>query len=609
MSFLGEIKRRKVFQVAAVYLVASWLIMQVVDVVAEPLLLPDWFPRVVIVLLAVGFPIAIILSWAFDLTPAGVERTRATDAGDSGPPETMPARTGLAINVAVIGVLSILLVLIGVFVFSPDGSAPVVNEEDDRGATPAIASETLGALPNSVAVLLCDNLSPNPDDAYFAAGIHEEILNQLVKIEALNVIARTSVLQYADAPPPIPQIAQELNVETVMECSVRFAGDAIMVTAQLIDPDTNAHLWSETYPGNLSDLSAVFAMQADIAMNIANALQAEFSYEEQATIEQQPTSSAAAYSLYLRAVATRGSGQSTMNEAAAALGRAIELDPEFALAYGERALRLAARGRLDPRLEQERERVARESAERALSLDPNMAIAHAALAALDVANARWPEAQQAYEAAYQLSPKDGLILDAYGSFKRDIGDYEGAVGMLELKVELDPIATRTQLGIAYRYVGNFEASAAAIRHSITVDPANGSARANLGYTEVAAGNLDEGITELQLAEELGFGGFDTFRFPQIAYAYSQAGRPEEAERLFAELEMLAANGESISNTGWTLAYLAIGDNGRALERFQALVEDQVGEFGFGELKANQYSNPILEEPRFLELRDRLAALD
>ncbi|HEY5622623.1 MAG TPA: adenylyl cyclase, partial [Gammaproteobacteria bacterium] len=256
MSFLGEVKRRKVFQVAAVYLVASWLIIQIVDVVAEPLLLPAWFPRVVIVLLAVGFPIAVILSWAYDLTSGGVERTGPKTRGESGQPETMPATTGLAVNLTVIGVLATLVMLVGLYVLWRNEPATMAGA-DTGSQSPALVDNASGVLPNSVAVLLCDNLSPDPDDAFFAAGIHEEILNQLFKLRSLNVIARTSVLPYADSRPPIPQIAEELNVETVMECSVRSAGDAIVVTAQLINPETNTQMWSQTYPGDLSDLSTV----------------------------------------------------------------------------------------------------------------------------------------------------------------------------------------------------------------------------------------------------------------------------------------------------------------------------------------------------------------
>ncbi len=186
-------------------------------------------------------------------------------------------------------------------------------------------------LPNSVAVLPLENLSPNPDDAYFAAGLHEAILSQLSKLSALNVIARTSVAQYANSDKSIVQIAEELNVETVMEGSVRYADNRVLVTAQLIDPETNVHLWSDSYNRDFAD---VFAIQADIAVNIANALEAEFSLAEQQSIERLPTASTAAYARYLRSIAT------LVLPNVQYLDEAIALDPDFGLAYATKAYAL-----------------------------------------------------------------------------------------------------------------------------------------------------------------------------------------------------------------------------------------------------------------------------
>ena len=182
-----------------------------------------------------------------------------------------------------------------------------------------------------MAVLPFANLSPNADDAYFAQGIHEEVLNQLAKLDALSVIARTSVLRYADGKTSLPDIARELNVQTVMEGSVRYAGDNVRITAQLIDPKTGTQLWSEAYQRKFED---IFTIQADIAMNIANALRAEFSLEEQREIERPLTTSPEAYALYLQ---TRTLDVGVRRIAGAARPR-IELDPSFAAAYGRRAV-------------------------------------------------------------------------------------------------------------------------------------------------------------------------------------------------------------------------------------------------------------------------------
>ena len=245
MSFFTELKRRNVFKVGVAYVVATWLIAQVVNVVNEPLGLPAWFDTAVIYLLVDDY-----LQYS---NQAPVIPEAATSDSTSPPaPENRPAES------------------------------------------------VRGVLPNSVAVLAFENLSPDPDNAYFAAGIHEEVLNCLAKIKSLNVIARTTMLRYKDSGKGIEEIAKELNVKTVMEGSVRYASNRVRITAQLIDPESGAHLWSEAYERNFDD---VFAIQADIAENIANALKAEFSLAEQATIVNRPTTSSEAYSLYLQAIA------------------------------------------------------------------------------------------------------------------------------------------------------------------------------------------------------------------------------------------------------------------------------------------------------------------
>ncbi len=266
MSFLGEIKRRKVFQVAAVYLVVSWLIMQVVDVVNEPLTLPDWFDTAVIVALAIGLPIALILAWAFDVTPDGVVK-------DQGGHEAVHSG-GKRIEYVLIGLVVIALTWV------------IYRVEFDSGGVAGVQRE--GVLRNSIAVLPFENLSLDPEDAFFAAGIHESTLKQLAKISDLVVIARTSVMQYEEDPPPIPEIAKALNVGTVMEGSVRYASGRVLITAQLIDGQTGAHLWSDEFNRELTD---VFAVQAEVAGHIATAMQVQLLPDELARIENRPTDS------------------------------------------------------------------------------------------------------------------------------------------------------------------------------------------------------------------------------------------------------------------------------------------------------------------------------
>lgn len=613
-SVWGELKRRNVIRVAVAYAVVGWLLVEVSSVLLPAFEAPDWMLRVVILLIGIGFVLTVVISWFYDLTSQGLERTDSDF--DS---ETAIGVPGRKLDFAIIGALTLAVVFMFVDNYLPE-SGPFAGAEIDptslealttatgvvRTAPDADQEEGRAALTNSVAVLLCDNLSPNPDDSYFAASIHEEILNQLVKIRALNVIARTSVMQYADAPPPISQIAEELNVEAVMECSVRYAGDAILVTAQLIDPETNIHLWSYTYPGDMSDLSTVFAMQADIAMNIANAVGAEFSLAERESIESIPTDSPEAYTLYLQA----GVGSAAV--AQSLLDRAIALDSEFALAYALRA-RIHTQNLLgisgtNPAQAAEFERLVREDAERALALDPALAQAHAALAAIHYANWRGAEAEAAFERAYQLRPDPDLALE-YGRFKRYRGEYEDAVRLQRRGYELDPKNgfLRYQLGLSYSIGGYYSEADAIFRQSAEEDPVDPAYRLQIGRLAARLGNYSEALGELRLAETLWEGiELNAFRVGQLSAAYAQAGSAQDVLRMLSALQNLARE-QPVGDAVWARVYLAVGDNEQALQHLTAAVAERSSTDlpTLSELATNPWGNPTLDQPEFRALLDHL----
>ena len=353
-SVWGELKRRNVVKVAVAYAVVGWLLIEVASTVLPTFEAPQWVLQTITFVIILGFPLALVLSWIFDFTPTGVERT------DSQPRFEGAANvSGRKLDFAIIGalVLGLGFVVVDNYVL-----------EDNSGEPSEVATNVL---PNSVAVLPFENLSPDPDNAYFAAGIHDTILNELAKLRNMNVIARTSVLPYADGQTPIPDIARELNVGTVMEGTVQYAEGRILVTAQLIDPETSAHLWSDNYDREFAD---IFAIQSDIAMNIANALEAEFSLEEQESIERIPTQSPAAYALYLQ-----GLSAATAESFYSFINQAVAVDPQFALAYAQRAVLntydlVGAGFGLAPDEALELERSIYEDAERARSIDPTLVI-------------------------------------------------------------------------------------------------------------------------------------------------------------------------------------------------------------------------------------------
>jgi len=607
VSFFGELRRRNVVKVAVAYGILSWLLIEIASVMGPALNLPDWITSSVAFFLILGFPVAMLLAWAYELTPEGVKKTKSVPLSDSITKVT-GRKLDFAIILALILVLGFVVVDNYVLVDSDQETVvqePAAVEPAAEIPAPVIVEEEREVLPNSVAVLLCDNLSPDPNDAYFAAGIHEEILNQLVKLRNLTVISRTSVLQYADAPPPIPQIAAELNVRAVMECSVRYAGDGILVTAQLIDPETDSHLWSDTYPGDLSDLSTIFAMQADIAMNIANALEAEFSADEQESIEAVPTESLAAYSFYLRGLSSDGS-VTGINRSIEDLTEAITRDPNFAIAYAQRAWMYVSGLVYSLQVPvSELEPAAVDDAEHALRLDSTLGLAHSVLASIDALNRRWADARRRVELAYELSPNDVAVLAQYVRITRDAGEYPESLRATERWAQLEPnnAALYQQLTVGHRYARNYAAAATAARRAIELDPSLGSLHVHLAYAEAVLGNRDVAMRELQIAERIFDGDYDqSFRVGQMAMAYAQVDRRDDVERmaqLLADLDQEIEVGAAV----WAQVHVALGDFDEAYRRLEAAMAgpSALNNTTLSELKANSTLIPELDEPRFQEL--------
>jgi len=601
VSFFGELKRRNVVKVAVAYAIVGWLLVQIADTFFPALQLPEWTVTFVAGLVILGFPLALILSWAYELTPDGMERAKSVPL-----PESITKVTGRKLDFIIIGLLVLGVGFMFVDNYVLENSTPFVGAEinpaplgsslSEVSATTEEAEEEREALPNSVAVLPLANLSPDPDNDYFAAGIHDTILNELAKLQNVNVIARTSVLQYGDGLTPISEIAEALNVETVMEGSVQYAEGRILVTAQLIDPSTSAHLWSDNYDREFAD---IFAIQSDIAMNIANALEAEFSLLEQESIEKIPTASPEAYAWYLRALARTGDSVADVN-------RALEIDPDFALAYALRAYFHAGDVTFSVDVDTaEAERLALEDAERALALDPSLGLAHIALANVHEVYWRWAEARDAFEMAYDLSPNTADVLATYGRFKRNIGDYPEAIRVGARAVELDPLNgySNNQLAVTYRFARDNEAAAQIYTRNVARDSVSAVPYTSLGLVEATRGNNEEAVRNLRRAEEL-FGDNITqvFRYAHLAVGYSMAGEREDAERLVSALAARAQE-SPVGEAVWALAYIALRDYDETLRRLEAAMAapSSASYVTLIEIKANPWADPVLDEPRFKEV--------
>jgi len=590
MSFLGEIKRRKIFQVAAVYALVAWLAVQIVVTVEAPLSLPDWVDTLVILLLAIGFPITLIISWAFNLTPEGL-------VPDEGGAAAAPNR-GRRIEYVLFGLLVIAVGWIGYNELRPSGqTAPQL-------------------LPNSVAVLPFENLSSDPENAFFAPGIHDTILNELAKIADINVIARTSVLRYANGQTPVSQIAKELNVETVMEGTVQFAEGDVRITAQLIDPMTGAHLWSKNYD---RDFANIFAIQSEIAQSIAMALEAKLLPSERESIEERPTNSTDAYVLYLKAMemywgAAEPTALPVVRETALAyLSQAIELDPNFALAYARIAW-LHFFTLFEPAPEQDwmsrREEISQlvvDNVKKALELDPSLGLAHAALGRLYTKTGRADEGEEEYKKALALSPKDPEVLINYSFLGWARDDLRAkTLPLAEAAVELDPNNDDSHFSLGQQLfsVGEYERASAAFRRGVEVAPTYSTAYIALARSEIGLGNLDNALQQLRIAESLMPPETVSLLRAELGWVYGRLGLAEDAKRIFAELESLAED-RYIGPDVWAIGYLGMRDETRALQKFNEAIENPalVGDpLSLELLKMNAYLDPILDKPDFIEIR-------
>ena len=543
-------------------------------------------------LLVMGFPIALVLSWAYDLTPDGMEKTRSVPLSGS-----IASVTGRKLDFAIIGLMAvgIAFLVIDNYVFV-EVSEPELGVDSSETPPGSVAEMIRVVLPNSVAVLPFENLSLDPENAFFAAGIHEEVLNQLFKLRNLSVISRTTMLRYDDSDLSLPEIGRELNVETVMEGSVRYSDDRVRVAAQLIDVRTDEHLWSDVYERELAD---IFGIQSDIAMNIANALEAEFSIEEQESIEKIPTGFSEAYVWYLRALARTGNWLTDVT-------RALEIDPDFAEAHALKAFihSNSVSFSVDADTEGE-ERLALEHAQRALDLDPALALTQLALGQVHEVYWRWAEARKAFERAYELSPNDADVVTSYGRLMRNIGNYPEAIRAGKRAVELDPLNLNAgnQLAVTYRFARDNDAAAELYRRLTALAAVPSQYHTSLGVVEATRGNAEEAIMNLRRAEELWGGNIDQiFRYAHMIIGYGLAGAREDAERLMAALEERSREspvGESV----WAIAYVALGDYDEVQRRIEAAMAEpsSASYVSLIELKANPWADPVLEEPRFKEV--------
>ena len=556
-SFFAELKRRNVYKVAVAYAVVGWVIAQIATQIFPFLEIPNWVVRLIIVLIAIGFPIALVIAWAFEATPEGIKRTEVAD--------TMPAMAGqrkrVWIYVVAIGAaISVALFFLGRYT---------------AGSGTPRQSEVATVSGKSIAVLPFDNLSRDPDNAFFAEGVQDEILTRLAKVADLKVIARTSTQKFKSAPTDLREVAKQLDVTNILEGSVQKVNDQVRVNVQLINALTNAHLWAEIYDRKLTD---IFAVESDIAKTIADQLQAKLTGSEKQMMAAQPTTDTTAYELYHKGRSLWGKRTGdNIPKAIAFFEQAIARDPNYALAYAG----LASAYILSPFYtgadRREAGSKAKEAALKALQLDPNLAEAHAALgkvlffSEIDLAGAT-----REYKRAIELKPNDA---DAHHWFSNDslaaLGQFDEAIVEGKRSVELDPlsIVINADLGETLFYARRFDESVAQLRKTLEIDPTSFYAHYNLGIALQAKGDLSGAITEYEKAKQLSGDNPTVATF--WAQAKAHAGDKDAARRMLSELDEISKHREVVGYLR-ALLYLSLNNKDEALRWLEQGYEERDG---------------------------------
>ena len=433
------------------------------------LYLPEWFNSGVVFLLIIGFPIALIFAWAFEMTPEGIKKEKDVDRSKS-----ITKVTSQKLNNAIIGMLVLALGYFAIDKFVFKGSEPFSQQASEQNAiigekralTP-FEQETGSGGAKSIAVLPFINMSDDAGNEFFSDGITEELLNLLAKIPELRVTSRSSAFSFKGQNLDIPTVAKKLNVDHILEGSVRKAGNRVRITAQLINVDADAHIWSETYDRELND---VFGIQDEISQEVVRALQVQLFGRAPSTVQTDTK----AYTLYLKGKHFDSFGdEESWIAARASFDEAIAIDPEYAPAWAALSFTLSNLANMGYIEQQEGNDSARQAAVRALELDDTLADAWAALALMQMSHDwDWERARGTIQTAIQYGPRNVVVLEIAAAIARSTGQPGQAVDFAQRAVELDPLSLSSlrTLGITYWASGLHKEAEKVYRQILELNP-------------------------------------------------------------------------------------------------------------------------------------------
>jgi TolB-like protein/Tfp pilus assembly protein PilF len=578
-NFFAELKRRNVYKVAVAYAVVSWLLIQIATQVFPFFEVPNWAIRVVVLLLVLGFPVALVLSWAFEITPEGIKLESGLLPNERRTPRTGRRMIGVTVAIAVAagGMLAFQLL------------RPRLMTERIPATSPPAPDVVISE--NSIAVLPFLDMSQAKDQGYFSDGITEELLNLLAKIPQLKVAARTSSFSFRDKQLEISEIARQLRVAYVLEGSVRKNGDQLRITAQLIRAGEGYHLWSETYDGKLDD---IFKTQDEIAAQVVKELKVQLLAATPKVRRTNPQ----AYALYLQAKELAGKFTPEAFAKSDALFRqALEIDPRYAPAWTGLAVKFNAEAGMGLMSTQEGNARAREAAEKALAIDPEYAPAHAALglSAIQYGNDLAVAARH-FERALALDPTGVAILSGSANLLSSLGRLDQALALHEAAVRLDPlsVASLSNLGASQCVTGRYDEAIGSYRAVLRLSPGRGGAHAQLGMVLLQKGDAAAALAEIEQEKN------ETWRMVALPMAYCALGRATDAD---VAREALIAKYEKDWSYNIAYVFAFCGQSDKAFEWLDKAVAYQDG--GLYEIVAQKLFDKIHSDPRWLPFLRKL----
>lgn len=580
-KLVTELKRRNVMRVAVAYAIAGWVLMQIAATVLPIFEAPSWTLKVVTFLIVLGFPIALILAWAFEMTPEGIKREAEVDRSAS-----ITTQTGRKLDRAIIVVLLLAITWLAADkLLWTDGETRIT--EDRR----------------SVAVIPFQNMSQDAANEPFTVGIHDDLLTQISRIGSIKTISRTSVLQYRDTTKTIPEIAQELGVATILEGGVQRVGDRVRINVQLIDAATDVHLWAETYDRELSATN-IFAIQSEIALAIAEALQATLTDDEQQRLVNVPTRSIAALERYfVGKQMLEGRNTESLLAAIDYFQEVIKLDADFALAYSGLAdaymLLPEYTAAIDPQEIQEKSEAA---TAKAISLDPDLPEVLTSMGWNRlIHDYDWAGAEEMLRRALEIQPNQSGALHWLSHVLSWQGKHEEALAVARQAVAVDPLSRLMKMNLAYIMVdaGDFGRGIPLARTTIERNPNFVSQLRNRTLHELRAGDIESGAMGLEAwAAAEGRDVAAARAIGKLFVQHQRSGEPQEiSDELVTRLEL---GSEDLAQV-----YAFVGDGDSALQALEIAFEERSGSRSVLSMKINPAYDFIRDEPRFVALLQKL----